>query len=182
MLTGSFPFTLDQINAMRSSRRQYFSPVYPVDLNPNIPLPLQNLCIELLDRNPESRPHKSEEIIEYINRSTNRQYQFSVSWSLVNSMQFNSYVVQERIVNDLLDYLPQVEAANGKIISLVAGEGMGKDNSLSLFRYHILRGSYFIFDSPCTSKASEAFFALINDSLRSLSADEIAANASLQTI
>ena len=74
MLTGSFPFTLDQINAMRSSRRQYFSPVYPVDLNPNIPLPLQNLCIELLDRNPESRPHKSEEIIEYINRSTNRQY------------------------------------------------------------------------------------------------------------
>lgn len=182
MLTGSFPFTLDQINAMRSSRRQYFSPVYPVDLNPNIPLPLQNLCIELLDRNPESRPHKSEEIIEYINRSTNRQYQFSVSWSLVNSMQFNSYVVQERIVNDLLDYLPQVEAANGKIISLVAGEGMGKDNILSLFRYHILRGSYFIFDYTCTSKEYEAFFALIKEYLRSLSEDEIAANGSLQNI
>ncbi|MCB5284907.1 MAG: protein kinase [Candidatus Cloacimonetes bacterium] len=182
LLTGSFPFTLDQINAMRSSSRQYFSPVYPVDLNPNIPLPLQNLCIELLDRNPDSRPHQSEEIIKYINRTTDRQYKFAVSWSLVNSMQFNSYLVQERIVNDLLAYLPQVEAANGKIISLIAGEGMGKDNILSLFRYHILRGGYFIFDYTCTRNEHEAFFALIKEYLRSLSEQEIAANSALQSI
>ncbi len=182
LLTGSFPFTLDQINAMRSSNHQYFSPVYPVDLNPNIPLQLQNLCIELLDRNPESRPHDSEEIIQYINRTTERQYKFAVSWSLVNSMQFNSYLVQERIVNDLLAYMPQVEAANGKIISLVAGEGMGKDNILSLFRYHILQGRYFIFDYACTSKEHEAFFALIKEYLRSLSELEITGNSLLQGI
>lgn len=158
LITGSFPFTLDQINAMRSSGQQYFSPVYPSDLNPQIPLPLQNLCIELLDRNPESRFQNSAEIIEYINRTTDRNYDFSVSWSLVNSMRFNSYLVQERIVKNLLDYLPQMEAANGKIISLIAGEGMGKDNILSLFRYNILRGEYFIFDYSCTRTGPPSLF------------------------
>ncbi len=182
LITGSFPFTLDQINAMRSSGQQYFSPVYPSDLNPQIPLPLQNLCIELLDRNPESRFQNSAEIIEYINRTTDRNYDFSVSWSLVNSMRFNSYLVQERIVKNLLDYLPQMEAANGKIISLIAGEGMGKDNILSLFRYNILRGEYFIFDYSCTSTEHEAFFALFKEYLRSLSEEEIANNASLKSI
>ncbi len=179
LLTGSFPFTLDQINAMRSSSHQYFSPVYPSDLNPNTPLALQNLCIELLDRNPESRFHHSEEIIQYINRTANKNYDFSASWSLVNSMRFNSYLVQDKIVDDLLDYLPQVEAANGKIISLIAGEGMGKDNILSLFRYNILKGAYFIFDYSCTSTEHEAFFALIKEYLQSLSDSEIANDASL---
>ncbi|MDD4224591.1 MAG: protein kinase [Candidatus Cloacimonetes bacterium] len=182
LLTGSYPFTLDQINAMRSSSHQYFSPVYPSDLNPNIPLPLQNLCIELLDRNPESRFQTSEEIIQYINRSSGRRYDFSVSWSLVNSMKFNSYLVQDRIVNDLMDYLPQVEASNGKIVSLIAGEGMGKDNILSLFRYTILRGEYFIFDYTCTSREHEAFFALIKEYLQSLSEKEIAKNDRLKSI
>ena len=182
LMTGSFPFTLEQINAMRSTGQRYFSPVYPSELNPNIPLPLQNLCLQLLARNPESRFQNSEEIINYINRSTGREYPFSVSWSLVNSMKFNSYLVQDRIVNVLLDYLPQVEAANGKIISLIAGEGMGKDNILSLFRFNLLRGEYFIFDFTCTRQEHEAFFALIKEYLRSLTEEEIAADSSLLSI
>lgn len=182
LITGSFPFTLDQINAMRSSNHQYFSPVYPSELNPNIPLPLQNLCLQLLARNPEIRFQNSEEIINHINRSTGSEYPFSVSWSLVNTMKFNSYLVQDTIVDELLEYLPQVEESNGKIISLIAGEGMGKDNILSLFRYNILRGDYFIFDYTCTRGEHEAFFALIKEYLQSMTEEEIAQDKSLQSI
>ncbi|MBW6514681.1 MAG: protein kinase, partial [Candidatus Syntrophosphaera sp.] len=182
LTTGSFPFTLEQINALRSGSQQYFIPIFPSELNPNIPLQLEKLCLRLLERNPDNRFQSSEEIINYINRTSGREYQFSVSWSLVNSMQFNSYTVRENIAAEILDYLPQVESGNGKIISVVGGEGLGKDSILSLFRYHILRGSYFIFDYNCTRTEHEAFFALIKEYLQSLTPEEIEHDHSLNKI
>lgn len=180
--TGSFPFNLEQINALRSGSQQYFIPIFPSELNPDIPLHLEKLCLRLLERNPANRFQSSEEIIEYINRTSGREYPFSVSWSLVNSMQFNSYTVRENIATEILDYLPQVEAGNGKVVSLLGGEGLGKDNILSLFRYHVLRGSYFIFDYNCTRTDHEAFFALIKEYVQSLTEEEIRQNKSLKKI
>lgn len=182
LTTGSFPFNLEQINALRSGSQQYFIPIFPSELNPDIPLHLEKLCLRLLERNPDNRFQSSEEIIEYINRTSGREYPFSVSWSLVNSMQFNSYTVRESIATEILDYLPQVEAGNGKVISLLGGEGLGKDNILSLFRYHVLRGSYFIFDYTCTRTDHEAFFALIKEYVQSLTEEEIKQNKSLKKI
>jgi signal transduction histidine kinase/serine/threonine protein kinase len=182
ILTGSYPFTMDQITALRSGSHQYFIPIFPSELNPNIPLPLEKLCLRLLERNPENRFQSSEEIINYINRTSGYEHPFSVSWSLVNSMQFNSYTVQEKVVEGLLDYLPQVEQSNGKIISLVGGEGIGKESISSLFRYNILRGSYFIFDYTCTRTEHEAFFALIKEYLQSLTPEDIQSDKSLTRI
>ncbi len=173
ILTGSFPFNMEQITALRSGSQKYFIPIFPSELNPQIPLFLEKLCLRLLERNPENRFQNSAEIITYINRSAEKEYPFSVSWSLVNSLQFNSYTVREQIADELLKYLPLVEEGNGKIISLVGGEGMGKDNILSLFRYHILRGAYSIFDYTCTRSEHEAFFALIKEYLQSLSPEEM---------
>ena len=173
LLTGSYPFSLEQINALRSGSQQYFIPVFPSVLNPNIPLPLEKLCLRLLERNPENRFQNSEQIIDYINRTAFKQYPFSVSWSLVNSLQFNSYTVREEFSHQLMDHMPLVEEGNGKVISLVGGEGLGKDNILSLFRYHILSGAYFIFDYTCTRTEHDAFFALLKEYLQSLPQESI---------
>lgn len=172
LITGSFPFSLDQINALRSGSQQYFIPIFPSELNPNVPLHLEKLCLRLLERNPDNRFKTSEEVINYINRIQSREYPFSVSWSLVNSLKFNSYLVREGITEELLEYMKQVENGNGKIISLLGGEGLGKDNILSLFRYNVLRGSYFIFDYTCTRNDHEAFFALIKEYLHSIPDEE----------
>lgn len=182
LITGSFPYTLEQINALRSGSQQYFIPIFPSELNPQVPLELEKLCLRLLERNPENRFQNSEEIINYINRTTGREFPFSVSWSLVNTLQFNSYTVREKIVEDLLEYLPQVENSNGKLISLVGGEGLGKDNILSLFRYNILRGTYFIFDYNCTKSDHDAFYALIKEYLQSLTPEELESYQSLSGI
>lgn len=182
LCTGTFPFSLDQISALMSGSQQYFIPIFPSELNPDVPLPLEKLILRLLERNPDNRFPSAREIIAYVNRISSRSYPFSVSWSLVNTMRFNSYIVREHYSHQLLDYLPAAREANGKIISLIGGDGLGKDNILSLFRYHLLGGEYFLFDYSCTRTDHEAFFALIKEYLRSVAPEEIDSFASLKQI
>jgi serine/threonine protein kinase/signal transduction histidine kinase len=172
LCTGTFPFNMDQINALMSGSQQYFIPIFPSELNKDIPLELEKLILRLLEKNPESRFHNGEEVISYVNRTTGRNYPFSVSWSLANSLRLNSYLVREKYSHDLLDKLPHVLESNGKIISLFGGDGLGKDNILSLFRYHILGGEFFIFDYSCNRTDHEAFFALIKEYIQSLPGEE----------
>lgn len=182
LCTGSFPFNLDQINALLSGSQQYFIPIFPSELNKDIPLTLEKLILRLLEKNPESRFQSSEEIISYVNRISGSDYPFSASWSLVNTLRFNSYIVREHYSHQLLDYLPAVQKHNGKTISLIGGDGLGKDNILSLFRYHILGGEYFIFDYSCSRTEHEAFFALIKEYLQSLPEKEVSAIECLKSI
>ena len=182
LCTGSFPFSIDQINALITGGHQYFIPSFPSELNKNIPLELEKFILRLLERNPENRFHSSEEIISYLNRISNNEYPFSSSWSVVNTMRFNSYIVREKFSHQMLDFLPSVVNYNGKIVSVIGGDGLGKDSILSLFRYHLLGGEYFLFDYNCTRTDHEAFFALIKEYLQSLSEEEIEQYESLKSI
>ncbi|HOH78342.1 MAG TPA: ATP-binding protein [Candidatus Cloacimonadota bacterium] len=172
LCTGTFPFNLDQISALMSGSQQYFIPIFPSELNKDIPLALEKLILRLLERNPDHRFSDAIELIVYLNRVSGRSYPFSLEWSLVNTLRFNSYIVRERYSHQLLDYLPAVRAGNGKIVSLIGGDGLGKDSILSLFRYHLLGGECWLFDYSCTRTDHEAFFALIKEYLRSLPEDE----------
>jgi len=182
LTTGAFPYTVDQINSLISGNQQYFVPKFPSELNPTIPMELEKFILRLMEKNPDNRFHSSEEIISYVNRISDKDYAFSIAWSMVNTMQFNSYLVREQIAHQLLDYIPLMERSNGKIISLIGGDGLGKDNILSLFRYHILNGDYFLFDYHCSRFDHEAFFALIKEYVRSRSKAEIENYRSLSKI
>ncbi|MDD4309389.1 MAG: ATP-binding protein [Candidatus Cloacimonetes bacterium] len=182
LTTGSFPFSLDQINALITGSQQYFIPNFPSELNKDIPLALENFILRLLERNPDNRFNNAEEIINYINRILQADYTFSTEWSMINTLRFNSYLIREKYSHQLLDFIPAMENSNGKIISVIGGDGLGKDNILSLFRYHLLSGQYFIFDYSCTRTDHEAFFALIKEFVQSLSPDEIEQYASLKSI
>jgi len=180
--TGTFPISLDQISALMSGSQQYFIPIFPSELNPDIPLALEKLILRLLERNPDNRFHSGKELIAYVNRISQRSYPFSVSWSMANTLRFNSYIVREQLSHQLLDYLPALRQGNGKIISVIGGDGLGKDNILSLFRYHLLGGEFYLFDYSCTKRDHEAFFALIKEYLSSLSEEEIEGFESLKNI
>ncbi|HNQ43610.1 MAG TPA: hypothetical protein PKI59_04240, partial [Candidatus Cloacimonadota bacterium] len=169
LCTGSFPYTLDQINALITGGHQYFIPLFPSELNKNISLELEKLILRLLERNPENRFHSGEEIIAYINRIHQSEYPFSSSWSAVNNIRFNSYLVREKYSHQILDFVPALNSSNGKVISVIGGDGLGKDSILSLFRYHLLGGEYFLFDYTCSRTDHEAFFALIKEYIHSLS-------------
>jgi signal transduction histidine kinase/tetratricopeptide (TPR) repeat protein/KaiC/GvpD/RAD55 family RecA-like ATPase len=182
LCTGSFPFSIDQINALITGGHQYFIPNFPSELNKNIPAELEKFILRLLERNPQNRFQSGEEIIGYVNRINHNEYSFSASWSIVNTMRFNSYLVREKLSHQVLDFVPAVTNSNGKIISLIGGDGLGKDSILSLFRYHLLGGEFFLFDYTCTRTEHEAFFALIKEYLQSLSQDEIKRYKSLSQI
>lgn len=182
LCTGTFPFSIDQINALITGGHQYFIPNFPSELNKNIPPELEKFILRLLERNPQNRFQSGKEIIGYINRIQHDQYPFSVSWSIINTMRFNSYIVREHYSHQILDFVPAVTKSNGKIISVIGGDGLGKDSILSLFRYHLLGGEFFLFDYSCTRTDHEAFFALIKEYLQSLSKEEISEYKSLQQI
>lgn len=182
LCTGSFPFSIDQINALITGGHQYFIPNFPSELNKNIPLELEKFILRLLERNPENRFHSGEEIIGYINRIEGNDYPFSASWSVVNTLKFNSYIVREKYAHQMLDFLPAMVSSNGKIISVIGGDGLGKDSILSLFRYHLLGGDYFLFDYNCTHSDHEAFFALIKEYLLSIRDEELKEYESLTSI
>lgn len=182
LTTGSFPFSIDQINALIQGGHQYFIPNFPSELNKNIPLELERLILRLLEHNPENRFQSCAEIIDYINRISGNDYPFSVSWSIVNTLKFNSYIVREKYSHQMLEFLTAINNSNGKILSLIGGDGLGKDSILSLFRYHLLGGEYFLYDYSCTRHDHEAFFALIKEYLQSLSEEEIQRYDSLKLI
>jgi len=182
LTTGSFPFSVDQLNSLITGGHQYFIPNFPSELNKDIPQELDRFILRLLERNPDNRFASSEEIIRYINRIHHTKYPFSISWSMINTLRFNSYIVREKYSHQLLDYIPAVESSNGKIISVMGGDGLGKDSIISLFRYHLLGGQYFIFDYSCTKTDHEAFFALIKEYVQSLSQQDIEQYESLKLI
>jgi len=182
LTTGSFPFSVDQINALITGGHQYFIPNFPSSLNKDIPLALEKFILRLLERNPDNRFGSSEEIIGYINRIHHQEYPFSSSWSLMSTINFNSYLARKKYTDELRDFLPAMEHSNGKIVSLMGGDGLGKDNIISLLRFHLLGGQYFIFDFNCTKTAHEAFFALIKEYLQSLPEEEVAKFESLRRI
>lgn len=182
LTTGSFPFSVDQVNALITGGHQYFIPNFPSELNKDIPLALEKFILRLLERNPDNRFSNCEEIVNYINRIYNDEYPFSTAWSAINTLRFNSYIVRDKYSHQLLDFIPSMENGNGKIVSVIGGDGLGKDNILSLFRYHLLGGQYFIFDYSCSRTDHEAFFALIKEFIQSLSQDDIEQYASLKLI
>ncbi len=182
LCTGSFPFSIDQINALITGGHQYFIPNFPSELNKNIPLELEKFILRLLERNPQNRFKSGKEIIGYINRIHHDEYPFSASWSVVNTMRFNSYIVRENYSHQILDFVPAVTQSNGKIVSVIGGDGLGKDSILSLFRYHLLGGEFFLFDYACSRTDHEAFFALIKEYMQSLDQEEITKYESLKQI
>jgi signal transduction histidine kinase/serine/threonine protein kinase len=163
LTTGSLPYTVEQISAIMAGDHYNIFPKFPRELNPDIPEGLERLILKLLEKDPESRYENVESIITQINAIQLTKFPFSRRWSIVNTIQFSDYIVREDYSQQLLDYVPIVENGNGKIISLSAGKGLGKNNVLTLFRYHLLTDRYFIFDYECSEKHVDPFFALIKE-------------------
>src|SRR5690554_2282752 len=163
--TGTLPYTLEQLSDMITGSRSSLFPKFPRDINPAIPAKLEKLILKLLEKNREDRFSDARSIIAYVNRIQTHQYLFSLKFSLVNSIQNNSYLLRENYTHDLLDYIPLVEKHNGKVVVMSGEEGLGKDNILTLFRYHLLTNHYHLFDYTCSPSLKDPFFALIKEYL-----------------
>jgi signal transduction histidine kinase/serine/threonine protein kinase len=182
VVTGSFPFSLEQINSYITGSHTYFIPKFPSEINTEISQSLEKLILRLLDRNPNNRFESAEEIINHINKIQDKQYPFSLELTIVNKLKFNSYISRSDYCHQVLDYVESVTASNGKVVSLIGGEGLGKDDVLSLFRFHLLNNKFFLFDYICSKSDHEPFFALIKEFMVSISKEELDKIDKLTTI
>ncbi|HHE39396.1 MAG TPA: hypothetical protein ENL20_12635, partial [Candidatus Cloacimonetes bacterium] len=163
LTTGTLPFSIEKITGFMAGNKIDIFPQFPRELNPDIPKDLERLILSLLGRNPEDRFRSVEEIISFINRTQLKKYPFSRKWSIVHNIKFSDYIVREDYSHQLLDYMPMISRGNGKIIALTAGTGLGINNVLTLFRYHILSGKYYLFDYRCSEIHKDPFFSLIKE-------------------
>ncbi len=163
LATGTFPFSIEQISALIAGDQQNFFPKFPRELNPDIPITLEKFILKLLEKNPEDRFPNCQAIMEYINRLQAKKYPFSQRQSIINLFQFGYYLVRQDYAHQLVDYVPNIVQSNGKVIALIGGDGVGKDDLLTLFRYHILTNEYYVFDYTCSAKQKDPFFALIKE-------------------
>ncbi len=161
--TGTLPYTIEQISDFMVGRQINLFPKFPRELNKEIPSGLEKLILKLLEKNPEDRFLNIENIISYINQIQFKNYPFSRKRSIVNNIKFSDYIVRENYSHQLLDFISIISEGNGKLVTLIAGRGAGKNNLLSLFRYHLLTGEYYVFNYECSSVHKDPFFALIKE-------------------
>lgn len=173
LLTGREPFSARQIEVMKGQGRRWFSPLYPRELDPVIPMALQNLCLRLLAPESENRFQSAQEVLLQIERSSGRQFSPTPGGGLANSIRFGGSVSRAKELSRLLDLLP-TKKEGGKTVFIMGGAGMGAGELLSLFRYEILGTEQYIFDFSCSPEQQDAFFALIKEYLVSLPAEELA--------
>jgi signal transduction histidine kinase/serine/threonine protein kinase len=171
--TGILPFTTNEIIDFRRGKLKNLFPRFPRDINPDIPVNLEKLILKLLEVKPENRLANAESIIKYINKFSRRRYPYSDKKNMINSIQFSSYLVREDYSHELTSFIPIIEESNGKIITIISGYGAGKNNILTLFRYHILNDEYFIFDYVCSIVNADPFFALIREYFSYLNQDKM---------
>ncbi len=170
--TGMHPFSVEQITNLIQGNQQTFIPKFPRELNKDIPPQLEKFILTLLEKNPGDRYPDIESIINYINRIQLKKYPFSQRRSAVTMLKFRSYFVRETHAHQLLDYIPLVQNGNGKLVVVIGGDGIGKNNMLSLFRYHLLNDDYYIFDYECSATNKDPFFALIKEFYFSMKTNE----------
>ncbi len=164
IMTGTSPYSVEQISAVMAGNPHNFFPKFPREINPECPINIEKLILKLLEKNPEDRFPDVNSIINFINKmQITKKFNFSHKWSLVNTMKHNSYIAREDYSHTLMDYIPYLENGNGKTVVLLGGDGQGKDSILTLFEYHLLTNKYFVFDYLCTKQDKDPFFALINE-------------------
>ncbi len=163
LTTGSYPFSIDTITSLISGKQQHFFPKSARELNSGLSLEIEKMLLKFLSKNPEERFNRAGQVIKYINSIQLKQYPFSREWSIVNNLRFNSYIVRDNYSHMLTGYLPSIREGNGKTVSIIGNAGLGKNNLLSLFKYHLLNGSVYLFDYACGPKTLHPFYALIKE-------------------
>ena len=162
--TGNYPFSKDEIGLMESKRFQKIIPKFPHKINPIVSRELENIILDLLELDSSNRIHNATDIIRYINKIQDVQYDLvATDYSLINIIESKNYYIRNSYLTNLKDYVNLVYSGNGKIVALTGDFGVGKAETLSYFRKQILSGEHFLFDYNCDSSHKDPFFALVKE-------------------
>ncbi|HOQ80268.1 MAG TPA: serine/threonine-protein kinase, partial [Candidatus Cloacimonadota bacterium] len=163
ILTQTLPFSQDQISEIIQGEYKNFFPKFIRNFVPDIPIELEKFVLKLIEKKPEDRFPNCHAIIQYINKIQKKRYLYTQKQATINFFKYGSYLVRNEYSNQLKGFVENIVQKNGKLITIIGGEGLGKGDILTLFKYSILNNNYYIFDYVCSTQNRDPFFALIKE-------------------
>ncbi|HYW69959.1 MAG TPA: AAA family ATPase, partial [Pyrinomonadaceae bacterium] len=150
-LTGRLPFRGKFFEVML--RKQTRDPVQPRELNPSVPRDLNELCMRLLQREPEARP-TGREIMRALGVTR-------APLTLVLPRD-NSFIGRERQVAELHDAFGATRAGQTVAVYVHGNSGMGKSTLVRIFLDQLKAGARnaIVLEGRCYQRESVPYKAL----------------------
>jgi eukaryotic-like serine/threonine-protein kinase len=158
-LTARLPFAGKFFEVMMN--KQNFDPPAPSELLRGVPADLNNLCVQLLLRDPEARP-SGNEILEILGHRAAGRLQPVTSPSPTSVLETTSFVGREPQLKELQDALLSTRRGKTVTVYLHGGSGMGK-TSLAFRFLDSLRetdSSVVILEGRCYERESVPYKAV----------------------
>ena len=172
LVTGTFPFTKEEMGQIVEEKATQIIPQFPSILNPEVDKNLEDLIFKLMEFNPKLRFQNVTEIIHQINRISQENFSLFFEEKLANKIQSKSLMPTKKLSEYLENYVEQTVLGKGNIAFLIGDNGIGKKESMQYFRLQLLSEKFHIFNYNCDKFHQDPFFLLCKEICLSCSQQE----------
>jgi serine/threonine protein kinase/tetratricopeptide (TPR) repeat protein len=158
-LTGRLPFAGKFFEVMMN--KQNFDPPPPSELVRNISPELNDLCVRLLQRDPEERP-SGREVLRLLGHGKTGPLQRPISSTTASLDQAAPFVGRERQLRELMDAFNFTRRGETATVYLHGGSGMGKTAVAKYFLEQLLEkhADVVVLEGRCYERESVPYKAL----------------------
>lgn len=164
LITGINPFDSE------SSAKTIFKilqerPARPSISRPDLPKILENICMRLLEKDPDMRYHSAIELEKELALFVKGE-KFEQKSTYTIQTKLIPFVGRKEVLSKLIDLLDFTRFGNGKNIAIVGDQGIGKSRLLEEFRSIALsRGAKFFTCDPAIARSGMPAISMILDSI-----------------
>lgn len=160
-LTGQLPFTGKMHEII--SKRLETDPAAPISICPNIPLDLNNLCVSLLQRDPNKRP-TGKEILSRLRGVTNELPAVSSLANLLSQAATNTIplIGRDSQLTSLKNAFSESQKGQATIVYLHGSSGLGKSALVREFLAQIQTSETVVLSGRCYEQEAVPYKAVDN--------------------
>ncbi|HEX7400890.1 MAG TPA: protein kinase, partial [candidate division Zixibacteria bacterium] len=167
LVTSKLPFSSDDPVKIVSAHLQQ-KPVSPLEINPHIPLLLNELILRLLEKSPAERPqdaHQVKKLLEQgfsIHHKEKRKMGYPYVQSLISHIYSGSMVGRETETRRLEEYLKRATSSEGGSVLVSGEQGIGKSLLLQQLKVTCQLQGITVIDMDCRQDQTIAYQPLID--------------------
>jgi tetratricopeptide (TPR) repeat protein/predicted Ser/Thr protein kinase len=177
--TGKLPFVgEDAVSVMMQHMND--NPPRPAEIRPEMPKPLEEIILKLMEKEPSDRFSSANEVIRYLNREVSDSFATETKDTYTSYVLSGKFVGRDRELKRLMSLFNEVvrgdEGETCCNLAVVVGEpGVGKTRLLREFKNRIQLEGCRVFENACSrgeSQAYQAFTPIIREAIRSMGSFE----------
>ncbi|MFH1335504.1 MAG: tetratricopeptide repeat protein, partial [Candidatus Zixiibacteriota bacterium] len=167
LVTSKLPFSSDDPVKIVSAHLQQ-KPVSPLEINPHIPLFLNELILRLLEKSPAERPkdaHQVKKLLEQgfsIHHKEERKTEHPYVQSLIGHIYSGSMVGRETESRRLEEHLKRATSSEGGFVLVSGEQGIGKSLLLQQLKVTCQLQGITVVDTNCRQDQTIAYQPIID--------------------